>query len=41
MHLMDFVIIIKRVLCTEGQSIDFPKVTTFENLPFFRVGIAV
>ena len=39
MHHMDCIIVIKGILCK--KSIDFSKVTTFENLPVFGVGIAV
>ena len=38
---MDFIIVIKGVLCAGGLSNNFPKVATFENLPAFGVGIAV
>ena len=41
MQHIDCIIVIKGILCTGGLSIDFSKVTTFENLPVFRVGIAV
>ena len=34
MQHMDFIIVIFGVLCSGGYSIDFPKVTTFTNLPF-------
>ena len=38
---MDFTIVIKFVLCAREYSIDFTKVTTFENLSVFGVGMAV
>ena len=41
---MNFIVVRNGVLLTGGggvSSIDFPKVTTFENLPGFGVGMAV
>ena len=42
MHQIDFIIVIKGVLWAGGRgySIDYPKVTTFENSLVFGVGIA-
>ena len=39
MHQIDFIIVIKHVF-VQGQTIDFPKATTFENLLLFGVGMA-
>ena len=38
MHHMDFIIVIKGDLCILGESVDFPKVTTFEKIPVFLCG---
>ena len=40
---MDFIIVIEGDLCTGGggRVSIFPKVSTFENLPVFGVGMAV
>ena len=42
MHQMDFIVVVKGAICKGVcKRVDFPKVTTFENLPVFGVGMAV
>ena len=38
MHHMDFMIVIKGILYTRGESINFPKVTAFEIFTGFWCG---